>query len=110
MLVTVILFTIGIFFIMFGILFETKEIKGSIVFKVLPFLSGLYLVLSQFNSAYLYFPIVAGSIGLYFVCFALVMKVPINTGDIYMKILINYLPFISGVFLVINGLRDLNLL
>lgn len=106
MLVTVILFTIGIFFIMYAVLNNTVEIKYALVFKVLPFLSGLYLVLSQFNNAYLYFPVVAGSIGLYFVCFSLCVV----TKDIFSRILSNFLPFISGVFLVVNSLRDLNLL
>ena len=106
MIITVVLFAIGIFYIMYGLSNITANFKSSVVFKVLPFLSGFYLILSQFNSAYLYFPIVAGSIGLYFVCFSLTMK----TKDISSATLTNYMPFMSGVFLIINCLRDLNLL
>ena len=105
-MIALIMFLIGVFFVVFGIANSTKNVKSSIVFKVISFLTGFYIMVSQYNIHELYFPVVLGSIGLYYVCFALIMK----TKSFLSKVLYNFIPFSIGLFFILKCLRDLNLL
>lgn len=100
------IFFIGIFFVVFGIANRTKNFYSSLLFKIIPFFTGLYLMISQYNIHELYFPIAAGIIGVYFVSFGLFMK----SRDFLSRVVYNFLPFSIGLFLILNSLHDLNLI
>ena len=106
MLLTIIFSTIGFILITHSLIYSNKYFKHDLILKVIPFLSGAYIALSQLKNAQIYSPIAMGIIGLYLLCFSLL----INTKDIYSKILSNILPFIFGLFLIVNSLKEMSLL
>ena len=97
---------VATFFVVFAMFNSTKDWQSTIIFNILPFFSGFYILLSQFNLHELYFPVVFGGIGIYFLIFSFMMK----TKNFQSKIIYNILPFLSGIFLVLKCLRDINLI
>jgi len=97
---------VGIFLFFLGLCSDTKNYFYSTIYRVIPFLSGLYILLSQYNSYGLYFPFVIGTIGVYFIISSLVFKFYTRIS----KFVFNFLLFIVGLFLVLKFLHDINLI
>lgn len=98
---------IGIIFVAFALLNETKNLSSDITFRVIPFFSGFYFLVSQLNPVNLYFPIVVGCIGIYFIYLALRMK---KLKNFVSKVFYFFIPFLCGIFLVSKCLHDINLI
>lgn len=97
---------VGIYFIIVGLLFETSTNLQSLLYKIVPFLSGVYILLSTFNKVDIYIPYVFGGIGLYFVCFGLI----VSSRDWLIRYVYTKLPLVIGVLLILKCLRDINLI
>ena len=106
-MVTILLWCMVAYFVLYSIIIKTHNTQSALLFKVFPFISAFYIGLSLYNPHELYIPLVFLGIGIFFIVKGLIVNASKNFLS---KIVFNVIPIFSGIVLVLKCLRDINLI